>query len=44
MMVERGKLVLRFRGTTAALAGERVFVRLRQLARLIGREPVMERE
>jgi len=24
------------------LAGERVFVRLRQLARLIGREPVME--
>ena len=44
MMVERSKLVLRFRGTTAALAGERVFVRLRQLARLIGREPVMERE
>ena len=25
-----------------ALAGERVFARLRQLARLIGREPVME--
>jgi hypothetical protein len=24
------------------LAGERVFVRLRQLARLIGREPVMQ--
>jgi len=24
------------------LAGERVFSRLRQLARLIGREPVME--
>ncbi len=28
----------------AALAGERVFARLRQLARLIGREPVMEAE
>jgi exopolyphosphatase / guanosine-5'-triphosphate,3'-diphosphate pyrophosphatase len=42
MLVERGKLVLRFDNGFKALAGERVFVRLRQLARLIGREPVME--
>ena len=42
MVVERGRLVLRFENGLKALAGERVFVRLRQLARLIGREPVME--
>ena len=42
MVVERGRLVLRFENGFKALAGERVFVRLRQLARLIGREPVME--
>ena len=42
MVVERGRLVLRFDNGLKALAGERVFVRLRQLARLIGREPVME--
>jgi exopolyphosphatase/guanosine-5'-triphosphate,3'-diphosphate pyrophosphatase len=42
MAVERGKLVLRFSNGFRALAGERVFARLRQLARLIGREPVME--
>jgi exopolyphosphatase/guanosine-5'-triphosphate,3'-diphosphate pyrophosphatase len=42
MVVERGKLVLRFSNGLKALAGERVFARLRQLARLIGREPVME--
>ncbi len=42
MMVERGQLVLRFDNGFAALAGERVFARLRQLARLIGREPVMQ--
>jgi exopolyphosphatase/guanosine-5'-triphosphate,3'-diphosphate pyrophosphatase len=42
MTVERGKLVLRFSNGFKALAGERVFARLRQLARLIGREPVME--
>ena len=42
MMVERGRLVLRFDKSLKALAGERVFARLRQLARLIGREPVME--
>ena len=34
--------VLRFESGFKALAGERVFARLRQLARLIGREPVME--
>jgi exopolyphosphatase/guanosine-5'-triphosphate,3'-diphosphate pyrophosphatase len=44
MVVERGRLVLRFRNGLKDLAGERVFVRLRQLARLIGREPVMELE
>jgi exopolyphosphatase / guanosine-5'-triphosphate,3'-diphosphate pyrophosphatase len=42
MVVERGRLVLRFEAGLASLAGERVFARLRQLARLIGREPVME--
>jgi exopolyphosphatase/guanosine-5'-triphosphate,3'-diphosphate pyrophosphatase len=42
MVVEHGRLVLRLGPSCAALAGERVFVRLRQLARLIGREPVME--
>ena len=41
MLVERGRLVLRFENGLQALAGERVFARLRQLARLIGREPVM---
>jgi exopolyphosphatase/guanosine-5'-triphosphate,3'-diphosphate pyrophosphatase len=41
MVVERGRLVLRFENGLAALAGERLFARLRQLARLIGREPVM---
>jgi exopolyphosphatase/guanosine-5'-triphosphate,3'-diphosphate pyrophosphatase len=42
LVVRRGKLVLRFGKGLEDLAGERVFVRLRQLARLIGREPVME--
>jgi exopolyphosphatase/guanosine-5'-triphosphate,3'-diphosphate pyrophosphatase len=42
MAVERGRLVLRFENGLQVLAGERVFARLRQLARLIGREPVME--
>ena len=42
MMVERGRLVLRFENGLVALAGDRVFNRLRQLARLIGREPVMQ--
>ena len=44
MRVERGKLRLRLKGRQAALAGERVFARLRQLARLIGREPVLVTE
>jgi len=42
MIVEHGRLVLHLGGAFTTLAGERVFVRLRQLARLIGREPVME--
>jgi exopolyphosphatase/guanosine-5'-triphosphate,3'-diphosphate pyrophosphatase len=42
MLVERGRLVLRFDESLKSLAGERVFARLRQLARLIGREPVMD--
>ena len=37
-----GRLVLRLETGNKDLAGERVFARLRQLARLIGREPVME--
>ena len=44
LRVERGKLKLRLKGRHAALAGERVFARLRQLARLIGREPVVVTE
>jgi exopolyphosphatase/guanosine-5'-triphosphate,3'-diphosphate pyrophosphatase len=44
MLVERGRLVLHFENGFKDLAGERVFVRLRQLARLIGREAVMEVE
>lgn len=42
LLVERGKLKLRLAGKYRALAGERVSARLRQLARLIGREPVVE--
>jgi exopolyphosphatase/guanosine-5'-triphosphate,3'-diphosphate pyrophosphatase len=41
MAVTRGKLVLRLSGPYANLASDRVFSRLRQLARLIGREPVI---
>jgi exopolyphosphatase/guanosine-5'-triphosphate,3'-diphosphate pyrophosphatase len=44
MQVTRGKLVLQLPGKYAALAGERVSNRLKQLARLIGREPVMTTE
>lgn len=39
LRVEKQRLVLRMRGIYAPLAGERVFNRLRTLARLIGREP-----
>src|SRR4029077_4059687 len=42
MLVEKGRLVLRFANATKPRGGGRVFARLRQLARLIGREPVME--
>jgi exopolyphosphatase / guanosine-5'-triphosphate,3'-diphosphate pyrophosphatase len=42
LAVERGKLKLRLAGRYRDLAGERVFARLRQLARLVGCEPVME--
>jgi exopolyphosphatase/guanosine-5'-triphosphate,3'-diphosphate pyrophosphatase len=41
LRVERGKLKLRLQGRHAALEGERLFARLRQLARLIGREPAL---
>jgi exopolyphosphatase / guanosine-5'-triphosphate,3'-diphosphate pyrophosphatase len=42
MQVKRGKLVLHLRGRYARLGSERVFNRLRQLARLVGREPAIE--
>jgi exopolyphosphatase/guanosine-5'-triphosphate,3'-diphosphate pyrophosphatase len=42
LIVQRGKLRLELRGRFASLAGERLFNRLRQLARLVGREPVMD--
>ena len=41
LAVERQRLALRLPGDFAALAGERVLNRLRALARLIGREPVL---
>jgi exopolyphosphatase/guanosine-5'-triphosphate,3'-diphosphate pyrophosphatase len=41
LKVEKGKLVLRFEGKLAALDGERLFNRLRQLGKLIGREPAI---
>ena len=41
LAIERHRLALRLPGDFAALAGERVMNRLRSLARLIGREPVM---
>jgi exopolyphosphatase / guanosine-5'-triphosphate,3'-diphosphate pyrophosphatase len=44
LVVERGKLKLKLRGRHRDLAGERIFARLRQLARLIGREPVIVTE
>jgi len=42
LVAERGKLKLKLHGSYNALAGERVFARLRQLARLVGREPAIE--
>jgi exopolyphosphatase/guanosine-5'-triphosphate,3'-diphosphate pyrophosphatase len=41
MRVRRRKLTLRLAGKYAPLAGERVFGRLKQLGRLIGRDPVI---
>ncbi len=42
MLVKRGKLVLQLPGRYGPLASDRLFSRLRQLARLVGREPVIE--
>jgi exopolyphosphatase/guanosine-5'-triphosphate,3'-diphosphate pyrophosphatase len=42
MQVTRGRLVLRLPGHFSKLSSDRLFSRLRQLARLIGREPVIE--
>jgi Exopolyphosphatase len=42
MQVKRGRLVLELRGKHRGLAGDRLSRRLRQLARLIGREGVIE--
>ena len=44
LVVERGKLKLKLGGKYNNLAGERLFARLRQLARIVGREPVMVTE
>jgi exopolyphosphatase/guanosine-5'-triphosphate,3'-diphosphate pyrophosphatase len=44
MRVKKGKLVLRLEGRFKALAGERLQNRLRQLAKLIDREPVLDTE
>ncbi|GLK86394.1 Ppx/GppA phosphatase family protein [Ancylobacter defluvii] len=41
MTVDKGKLVLRLEDDLAPLAGERVTSRLRTLARLVGREPLV---
>jgi exopolyphosphatase/guanosine-5'-triphosphate,3'-diphosphate pyrophosphatase len=41
LKVEKGKLVLRLEGDLKALEGERLFNRLRQLGKLIGRDPVI---
>jgi exopolyphosphatase/guanosine-5'-triphosphate,3'-diphosphate pyrophosphatase len=41
LKVERHRLVLRLEGDHAALSGERVSSRLKHLARLVGREPVV---
>ncbi len=42
MQVRRGKLVLSLPGSYAKLASDRITTRLRQLARLIGRDSVIE--
>ena len=42
LKIEKRKLVLRLEGKYASLAGDRVYSRLKQLGRLIGREPVLQ--
>jgi len=42
LQVKKNKLILQLRGRSARLESDRVFNRVRQLARLIGREPVIE--
>jgi exopolyphosphatase/guanosine-5'-triphosphate,3'-diphosphate pyrophosphatase len=42
MYVKRGKLTLKMTGSYSELTSERLAGRLRQLARLIGREPAIE--
>ena len=42
MQVKRGKLILHLPGKFGRLESDRLFSRLRQLARLVGREPVIE--
>jgi exopolyphosphatase/guanosine-5'-triphosphate,3'-diphosphate pyrophosphatase len=44
MRVVRGKLALELRSRYAALASDRLFNRLRQLARIVGRDPVFVTE
>jgi exopolyphosphatase/guanosine-5'-triphosphate,3'-diphosphate pyrophosphatase len=41
LRVEKGKLVLRLEGDLKTLEGERLFNRVRQLGKLIGRDPVI---
>lgn len=41
LRVEKGRLVLRLEGELKALEGERLFNRVRQLGKLIGRDPVI---
>ncbi|MGA8957530.1 MAG: exopolyphosphatase, partial [Pseudolabrys sp.] len=42
MQVKRGKLILNLPGSYGKLASDRLAGRVRQLARLIGREPSIE--
>ena len=42
MRVKRGRLVQKLPGQLHKLTSDRLFGRLRQLARLVGREPVIE--
>jgi exopolyphosphatase/guanosine-5'-triphosphate,3'-diphosphate pyrophosphatase len=42
MQVKRGRLILRLPGKYGGLASDRLAGRLRQLARLVGREPAIE--